>query len=201
VCLCVVLACLLSHTPRASYTSLWVTRSSPEPSSCFLLEFVSVMADEVDEFNTYASTGVKIVGEAPLVKDIAGRHGVEIGGFAVHSSGERVGEGCPRTRSSPEPSSCFLLEFVSVMADEVDEFNTQSVFVCCSCMSFVSYPPCILYIALGWRFLGALYLFSGHLKGWQQNSKGQKWTETNRNRTLLTQMYKRRHNQLWKIRK
>lgn len=33
---------------------------------------------------------VKIVGEAPLVKDIAGRHGVEIGGFAVHSSGERV---------------------------------------------------------------------------------------------------------------
>jgi hypothetical protein len=23
-----------------------------------------------------------------------------------------------------------------------------------------------------------------HLKGWQQNSKGQKWTETNRNRTL-----------------
>ncbi|GAM37642.1 Arg5,6 homolog [Talaromyces pinophilus] len=33
---------------------------------------------------------VKIVGEPPLVKDIAGRHGVEIGGFAVHSSGKRV---------------------------------------------------------------------------------------------------------------
>lgn len=33
---------------------------------------------------------VKIVGEAPLVKDIAGRHGVEVGGFAVHSSGKRV---------------------------------------------------------------------------------------------------------------
>lgn len=33
---------------------------------------------------------VKITGEAPLVKDIAGRHGVEIGGFAVHSSGKRV---------------------------------------------------------------------------------------------------------------
>lgn len=33
---------------------------------------------------------VKIVGEAPLVKNIAGRHGVEIGGFAVHSSGKRV---------------------------------------------------------------------------------------------------------------
>ncbi|KAJ5772325.1 hypothetical protein N7520_002854 [Penicillium odoratum] len=33
---------------------------------------------------------VKIVGEAPLVKDIAGRHGVDIGGFAVHSSGKRV---------------------------------------------------------------------------------------------------------------
>jgi hypothetical protein len=42
---------------------------------------------------------------------------------------------------------------------------------------------------------------SERMAGWQQNSKGQKWTETNRNRTLLTQMYKRRHNQLWKIRK
>ncbi|RYP20535.1 hypothetical protein DL766_008168 [Monosporascus sp. MC13-8B] len=33
---------------------------------------------------------VKIVGEAPLVKSISGRHGVEIGAFAVHSSGKRV---------------------------------------------------------------------------------------------------------------
>ncbi|RHZ49529.1 uncharacterized protein CDV56_100552 [Aspergillus thermomutatus] len=33
---------------------------------------------------------VKIVGEAPLVKNIAGRHGIEVGGFAVHSSGKRV---------------------------------------------------------------------------------------------------------------
>ena len=33
---------------------------------------------------------VKIVGEAPLVKSISGKHGVEIGGFAVHSSGKRV---------------------------------------------------------------------------------------------------------------
>lgn len=33
---------------------------------------------------------VKIVGEAPSVKAIAGTHGVEVGGFAVHSSGERV---------------------------------------------------------------------------------------------------------------
>ncbi|KMU88523.1 arg-6 [Coccidioides immitis H538.4] len=33
---------------------------------------------------------VKVVGEAPVVKDIAGRHHVEIGGFAVHSSGKRV---------------------------------------------------------------------------------------------------------------
>lgn len=33
---------------------------------------------------------IKIVGEAPLVKHIAGRHGVEVGGFAVHSSGKRV---------------------------------------------------------------------------------------------------------------
>ncbi|KAF2131064.1 bifunctional acetylglutamate kinase/N-acetyl-gamma-glutamyl-phosphate reductase [Dothidotthia symphoricarpi CBS 119687] len=33
---------------------------------------------------------VKVVGESPLVKNIAGKHGVEIGGFAVHSSGKRV---------------------------------------------------------------------------------------------------------------
>lgn len=33
---------------------------------------------------------VKISGESPLVKNIAGKHGVEIGGFAVHSSGLRV---------------------------------------------------------------------------------------------------------------
>lgn len=33
---------------------------------------------------------VKITGEPPLVKAISGKHGVEIGGFAVHSSGKRV---------------------------------------------------------------------------------------------------------------
>ncbi|EFQ97197.1 Arg-6 [Nannizzia gypsea CBS 118893] len=33
---------------------------------------------------------VKVVGEAPLVKNISGRHGIEVGGFAVHSSGKRV---------------------------------------------------------------------------------------------------------------
>lgn len=33
---------------------------------------------------------VKVVGEAPLVKNISGRHGVEIGGFGVGSSGDRV---------------------------------------------------------------------------------------------------------------
>lgn len=33
---------------------------------------------------------VKVVGKAPLVKDIAGRHGVDVGGFGVHSSGKRV---------------------------------------------------------------------------------------------------------------
>ncbi|PHH93003.1 hypothetical protein CDD83_2492 [Cordyceps sp. RAO-2017] len=33
---------------------------------------------------------VKVVGEAPLVKSIMDKHGVEIGGFAVHSSGKRV---------------------------------------------------------------------------------------------------------------
>ena len=33
---------------------------------------------------------MKIVGEPPLVKAISGKHGVEIGGFAVHSSGKRV---------------------------------------------------------------------------------------------------------------
>ncbi|KAI9786327.1 MAG: Protein arg-6, mitochondrial [Peltula sp. TS41687] len=33
---------------------------------------------------------VKITGEPPLVKAISGKHAVEIGGFAVHSSGKRV---------------------------------------------------------------------------------------------------------------
>jgi N-acetyl-gamma-glutamyl-phosphate reductase/acetylglutamate kinase len=33
---------------------------------------------------------VKVSGESPLVKNISGKHGVEIGGFAVHSSGKRV---------------------------------------------------------------------------------------------------------------
>lgn len=33
---------------------------------------------------------VKVIGESPLVKNIAGRHGVDVGGFAVHSSGRRV---------------------------------------------------------------------------------------------------------------
>lgn len=33
---------------------------------------------------------VKVVGEAPLVRDISGKHGVEIGAFAVDSTGKRV---------------------------------------------------------------------------------------------------------------
>nr|POE79396.1 protein arg-6, mitochondrial [Quercus suber] len=33
---------------------------------------------------------VKVSGESPSVKQIAGKHGVEIGGFAVHSGGKRV---------------------------------------------------------------------------------------------------------------
>ncbi|KAL3418780.1 Protein arg-6, mitochondrial [Phlyctema vagabunda] len=33
---------------------------------------------------------VKVIGEAPSVKAISGKHGVEIGGFGVHSSGKRV---------------------------------------------------------------------------------------------------------------
>ncbi|KAF2753560.1 bifunctional acetylglutamate kinase/N-acetyl-gamma-glutamyl-phosphate reductase [Pseudovirgaria hyperparasitica] len=33
---------------------------------------------------------IKVIGESPVVKNIAGKHGVEIGGFAVHSSGKRV---------------------------------------------------------------------------------------------------------------
>ena len=33
---------------------------------------------------------LKIIGDIPSVKSIAGRHGVELGGFAVHSSGKRV---------------------------------------------------------------------------------------------------------------
>ena len=33
---------------------------------------------------------IRVSGESPLVKNIAGKHGVEIGGFAVHSSGKRA---------------------------------------------------------------------------------------------------------------
>ncbi|KAL2105363.1 hypothetical protein VUR80DRAFT_8481 [Thermomyces stellatus] len=33
---------------------------------------------------------VKVIGEPPQVRQIMGRHGVEIGGFAVHSGGKRV---------------------------------------------------------------------------------------------------------------
>ncbi|KAE9979010.1 hypothetical protein EG328_001139 [Venturia inaequalis] len=33
---------------------------------------------------------VKVIGESPSVKNIAGKHGVEVGGFAVHSGGKRV---------------------------------------------------------------------------------------------------------------
>ena len=33
---------------------------------------------------------VKVIGDIPSVKAISGRHGVEIGGFAVHSQGNRV---------------------------------------------------------------------------------------------------------------
>lgn len=33
---------------------------------------------------------VKVIGEAPSVKAIAGKHGIEVGGFGVHSSGNRV---------------------------------------------------------------------------------------------------------------
>jgi|SRR5271167_847584 len=33
---------------------------------------------------------VTVSGEAPLVRDISGKHGVAVGGFAVASSGDRV---------------------------------------------------------------------------------------------------------------
>lgn len=33
---------------------------------------------------------IKVVGEPPLVSAIMGRHGVEVGGFAVDSSGKRL---------------------------------------------------------------------------------------------------------------
>lgn len=33
---------------------------------------------------------VAVSGEAPLVRDISGKHGVAVGGFAVSSSGNRV---------------------------------------------------------------------------------------------------------------
>ena len=33
---------------------------------------------------------IKVIGESPNVKHIAGKHGIEVGGFGVHSSGKRV---------------------------------------------------------------------------------------------------------------
>ena len=33
---------------------------------------------------------VKVTGEPPLVKNISGKHGVQVGGFGVHSSGNRA---------------------------------------------------------------------------------------------------------------
>ena len=33
---------------------------------------------------------IKVIDEAPNVKDIAGKHGVEVGGFSVDSSGKRA---------------------------------------------------------------------------------------------------------------
>jgi N-acetyl-gamma-glutamyl-phosphate reductase / acetylglutamate kinase len=33
---------------------------------------------------------IKVIGEPPQVKNISGKHGIEVGGFAVHSSGKRV---------------------------------------------------------------------------------------------------------------
>lgn len=33
---------------------------------------------------------IKVLGEVPYVKNIQGKHGVEIGGFAVDQSGKRV---------------------------------------------------------------------------------------------------------------
>ena len=33
---------------------------------------------------------IKVIGESPAVKNISGKHGIEVGGFGVHSSGKRV---------------------------------------------------------------------------------------------------------------
>ena len=33
---------------------------------------------------------IKVTGESPTVKNIAKQHGIEVGGFGVHSSGKRV---------------------------------------------------------------------------------------------------------------
>lgn len=33
---------------------------------------------------------IKVMGESPSVKAISGKHGIEVGGFGVHSSGKRV---------------------------------------------------------------------------------------------------------------
>jgi N-acetyl-gamma-glutamyl-phosphate reductase/acetylglutamate kinase len=68
---------------------------------------------------------VKVIGEPPSVKAISGKHGVEIGGFGVHSSGKRVvvcatidnllkGAATQCLRKSPVPlppfSSCPLID-------------------------------------------------------------------------------------------
>lgn len=33
---------------------------------------------------------IKVIGESPVVKNISGKHGIEVGGFGVHASGKRV---------------------------------------------------------------------------------------------------------------
>lgn len=33
---------------------------------------------------------IRVTGEPPTVKNIAGKHGIEVGGFGVHSSGKRA---------------------------------------------------------------------------------------------------------------
>jgi N-acetyl-gamma-glutamyl-phosphate reductase/acetylglutamate kinase len=50
---------------------------------------------------------VRIKGEPPSVKDISGTHGVEVGGFGVHSSGNRVVSQPPSLpMGASQPSSC-----------------------------------------------------------------------------------------------
>jgi N-acetyl-gamma-glutamyl-phosphate reductase common form len=66
---------------------------------------------------------VRITGEPPSVKDISGTHGVEVGGFGVHSSGNRVVSHPP---SSPRGvSQPFLMRPSQIMIADARGLGDQ----------------------------------------------------------------------------